>query len=346
MGWFEKQIEKRIREDNGSFSTAVSQIANAVHGGKQDHLSEGPKADDNAIAQVLRFFHLKLPELPDDVSDFQGRLELAMHSHGIMQREVRLTPKWYRDCFGVMIGFRKDDGSPVALLPGAYSGYRYYDREKGRTVRLDSRNQNLFQENAIVFYRPLPMKKLNVSELVKYIAGLLHPADYFSVFVLCLCGTLISMVMPELKNILINRVIGSGEPRLLVAIVVFMFSVACVTALLLGAKFIINARFYAKLSVNLQSALMARLLCMPASFFRKYKSGELANYINSLNDSCVDFVCGAFSWGLALLLALLYIVRMRHYTPTLVLPTLGIHILIVLYAVISAPVQKDRKSVV
>ena len=69
-----------------------------------------------------------------------------------------------------MIGVRKADGAVVSLLPAGISGYTYFDEEKGKRVRINSGNQELFEEDAIAFYTSFPLKRMTIKDLVLHIA--------------------------------------------------------------------------------------------------------------------------------------------------------------------------------
>ena len=56
---------------------------------------------------------------------------------------------------GAMLGIRKSDGMVVALIPTGFSGYSYRDMETGKLVKINGKNQDLFEEGAIAFYKPL-----------------------------------------------------------------------------------------------------------------------------------------------------------------------------------------------
>ena len=58
------------------------------------------------------------------------------------------------------------------------------------------------------------------------------------------------------------------------------------------------SRINIKLNLNVQAAVMMRVLSLPASFFKEYSSGELNQYLNYMNSLCNQLVETIFSTGI------------------------------------------------
>ena len=169
MGWFDEQIRLRKQSDQEIFEDSIFRMASSVVG----HRGAGALNDQRVVAkaaidEVMKFYRFKPAEVPDDVVELDEQLEYCLRPHGIMRREVRLEKNWYKDAFGPMLGFRRTDGLPVALLPRPFGGYWFHDPDSGEKVRLDRRTAETFDENAICFYLPLPQKKLGIADLIAY----------------------------------------------------------------------------------------------------------------------------------------------------------------------------------
>ena len=84
---------------------------------------------------------------------------------------------------------------------GAYSrglsGYTYFDPETGRRKRIDRKNQHLFGEEAIVFYKPFPLKKLSLSALAGYIVRTLSASDYVMIALATLAAVTAGDALPD-----------------------------------------------------------------------------------------------------------------------------------------------------
>lgn len=340
MGWFDEQIKQRKQNDQDVFADAFINIAGAVIGSRlSSALNDERQQMKNAFDEILRFYHINTKEIPDNITDRNEQLEYLLRPHGIMRRTVTLSKGWYKDAIGAMLGIRKSDGMVVALIPTGFSGYRYRDMETGKHVKINGKNQELFEEEAIAFYKPLPLKELGISDLMRYILGTLSPADFVMTGASALAVTLIGMLSPKLNNLLFSRVIEDGSTQILLAITVFMICVTLSSLLINGVKSLIIARINTKMSISVQAAVMSRLMSLPAGFFKNYSSGELSARAQCSNSLCEMLVSVALTTGLTSVFSLVYISQIFVYAPALVIPSLFIMLATVAFTVISALVQ-------
>ena len=209
----------------------------------------------------------------------------------------------------------------------------------GKRVKINQKNEGLFEEEAIAFYKPLPQKKLGIPDLIRFILGTLSTADFALIGASTLAITLIGMISPKLNNLLFSTVIENESYRLLFSITIFMICVTISSLLINGVKSLIMARINTKMNISVQAATMSRVMSLPAEFFKNYGSGELsarAQYINSL---CNMLVSTILSTGLTSVFSLAYISQIFVYAPALVVPSLIITIATVTFSVISAFAQ-------
>ena len=92
-------------------------------------------------------------------------------------RDVLLEEGWQNDAFGPMLGYMKDTGATVALLPGMIMGYEFKDPETGKMTRVTRKNASRFARDALCFYQPLPMKKLGIPDLLIYMKNSISKGD-------------------------------------------------------------------------------------------------------------------------------------------------------------------------
>jgi len=340
MGWFDEQIKQRKQSDNDVFADSFVNIAGAVMGNRVTAaLNDSRTLTKNAFDEILKYYHVKTREIPDSIKDKNEQLEYLLRPHGIMRRTVTLPAGWYKDAVGAMLGVRKSDRTVTALIPTGLSGYSFFDPETGKRVKINRKNQDLFEEDAIAFYKPLPLKKLGIPDLLRYIAETLSVSDFVLIGAATLAISLIGMLSPKLNSILFSNVIDSGSMRILFAVTVFMICVSLSSMLIGAVKQLIMARINTKMSISVQAAAMSRVLSLPAVFFKKYSSGELsarAQYINSL---CSMLVSMVLSTGLTSVFSLIYISQIFVYAPALVVPSLIITLVTVAFSVLSTFVQ-------
>lgn len=340
MGWFDEQIKERKKSDRDALEETFVGISDAVTGARVSAAiaDEKGKAKD-AIDEILRYYRVKTRTVPDAIKDANEQLEYLMRPYGIMRRNVRLEKGWYKEAFGAMLGVRKSDGTVVAFIPSGLSGYSYFDAEKGKRVRVSRKTEGLFESEAIAFYKPFPLKKISAPALLKYIAGILSPADYILAAVSVLVVTLVGMFTPKLNQLLFGLVAGSGDIRLLSSIAVFMACVTVSAILCGGVKEIIMTRISVKLNVTVQAASMARIMSLPAEFFKDYSSGELSTRAQYLNLLCTMLVDSVLSAGLTSLFSLIYISQIVAFVPALAAPAAIVIAVTLLFSVISTLVQ-------
>ena len=340
MGWFDEQIKQRKQNDQDVFTDAFINIAGAVMGSHVSAaLNDERQQTKNAFDEILRFYHINTKDIPDNITDRNEQLEYLLRPHGITRRRVMLSKGWYKDAIGAMLGIRKSDGMVVALIPAGFSGYRYRDMETGKQVKINGKNQELFEEEAIAFYKPLPLKELGISDLMRYILGTLSPADFVMTGASALAVTLIGMLSPKLNNLLFSRVIEDGSTQVLLAITVFMICVTLSSLLINGVKSLIIARINTKMGISVQAAIMSRLMSLPAGFFKNYSSGELSARAQCINSLCQMLASAVLTTGLTSVFSLVYISQIFVYAPALVIPSLFIMLATVVFTVISALVQ-------
>lgn len=340
MGWFDEQIRQRKQNDDDVFADSFVNMAAAVLGSKvTGSLSDGSAAAKSAIDEILKYYHVKSREVPDNIKDTNEQLEYLMRPYGIMRRTVRLEKGWYRDAVGAMLGVMKESGRVVALIPAGFSGYCYIDPDSGKKIKINRRNQRLFDSEAIAFYKPFPLKKIGLGSVAKYIAETLSAADFALIALATLALSLIGMLSPKLNNILFAAVLPSGSVRLLLSIAVFTVSVSVSSLLISATKEMITARINTKMSVSVQAAAMMRIMSLPADFFKEYGSGDLSSRAAHISSLCNMLVSAVLTTGLTSAFSLIYISQIFIYAPVLVVPAIAVILATVAFSLISSFAQ-------
>ena len=324
MGWFDEQIRQRKLNDDCLFEEAFADIAGAVTGKRvYSALNDFQKSKD-AIEEILKFYHVRASELPENIEDINEQLEYLLRPHGIMRRTVILDKGWYKDAIGAMLAVRKSDGLPVALIPAGMAGYTYYDADSGRYIKINGRNESLFEEEAIAFYSSFPLRKLGIADLMRYIIHTLSISDFVMVGIATLAVTLIGLLTPKLTNLMFSDVLESGSVRVLISLAVFMVCVSASSIIAGGIKTLLLARVSTKTDLAVQAASMMRVLSLPADFFKDYSAGELSSRAQHINSLCSMLVSTVLSTGLTSVFSLVYISQIFKYAPMLVVPALTV----------------------
>ncbi len=347
MGWFDEQIRQRKESDQEVFEDSIFRMASVVLG-KQGTgiLNDERIITKAAIDDILKYYHYKPAEIPESVSDPEEQLEYCLRPRGLMRRNIKLEEGWYKDAYGPVLAFRKTDGIPVALLPKPFTGYWYKDPDSGEKKNLNKENAANFDADAICFYRPLPLKKLGIPDLIIFLKNCLNTGDYVLLVVLTLLVTLVGMVNPSITKALTGFVRESKSISLLIGTAVFLLSAIISSQLINTVRSLMMNRIEIKTSLSVEAAMMMRVMNLPANFFRDYSSGELSSRFGAVNSLCELLLGNVFSTGLTSLVSLLYVTQIFRFAPALVVPAIAVILASVFFSIISALTQvKISKSV-
>ena len=323
MSWFDDQIRLRKQKDQELFEDSIFRMASVVLGQSgAGSLNDERIVTKAAIDEILKFYHIRPEEIPDSIQETDEQLEYSLRPHGIMRRNVRLEGDWYRSAFGPMLAFYGEEGLPVALLPKPFSGYSFLDPVSGERKSVDKKNAAQIHEEAICFYRPLPLKKIGIPDLLKYMKDCLSAGDVLLLAGLTLLVTLVGMLMPRITHALTGVVLESGSRSLLAGAAVFTVCTLVSMQLITSVRELMMNRLEIKTSLAVEAAVMMRVMNLPASFFRNYSSGELSNRFGAVNRLCSLLLGGVFSLGLSSLASLLYITEIFQFAPGLALPAI------------------------
>lgn len=339
MGWFDDQIRSRKQNDRQDFDKSFMKIAAAVTGDKSAINNTDDAMVQSAVNDIMRYYHIPPREIPSKIRTIEDQLEYVLHPSGVMYRRVELKKGWHKDAYGAMLGFRKSDNAPVALMPFGLTHYRFFDPAKNSYAVINSKNEDEFDVDAYAFYRPFPLKKLGIIDLLKFIVGVLEPADYVLVTLAALVVTLVGMLTPRINLFLFSEVIEAKDISLLVSTGIFMLFASIGSMMFSSARSLIHTRIDTKMSISVEAATMMRILSLPAGFFKDYGSGELSSRSSYVNSLCNTLVSVILNTGLSSIFSLLYITQIFEYAPGLVVPSITITLVTVTFTVVSSLLQ-------
>ncbi|MBO4373837.1 MAG: ATP-binding cassette domain-containing protein [Lachnospiraceae bacterium] len=347
MGWFDEQIRLRKISDEEAFTESFINIAGSVMGSKVSMLLfDERQVIKNAIDEILKYYHVKSSEIPAEITELTAQLDYVLRPHGIMYRSVTLSGKWYANAIGAMLGKRKSDGSPVAFIPDKVKGYVFLNTQTGRYEKVSSSNRDLFEAEAVTFYKPFPQTKLRLKDLVLYMIGCITPSDVAYAVILTAVATVIGMLVPKINSIIFSNVVTSGSVSILMGITVLLICTGLSMILFSAAKTLCMTRINTRMSVYVESATMMRILSLPANFFRDFGAGELASKMGYMESICSMLISTVMSTALTSVFSLIYIFQIFRFAPALVAPALLIILTTILVSFITTLVQMkiSRKS--
>ncbi len=340
MGWFEKQIKQRSDLDQQLFEDSFFRVAGVILGERTaTQISDDRIITKQAIDDILKYYHFKPVEIPKNLKEHEEQLDYCLRPHGLMKRQILLEDNWFQDAYGSVLAYTKENKEPVALLPDRFSGYYFIDRKTNKKVKIMQETAKLFEREAYCFYKPLPQRKIGIPDLLLYMKNCITMSDSVLIVLSILAVTGIGMLMPRITRALTGPVASNGNAGMLIGIAVCMLCTAISTQLLTSVKGMLNSRIQMKTSVGIQSAMMMRIMALPANFFRKYSAGELTSRSSSVNQLCELLLGMVVGTGLSSLASLLYITQIFSFAPVLVVPSLIIILTTVLFSTISSVVQ-------
>lgn len=339
MGWFNDQIHDRKLNDQELFEDSLFSMASVVLGRRgAGALGDERVVTKAAIDDILKYFGCKPVEVPESVTEPDEQLEYCLRPHGLMCRTVSLTEGWQKDAFGPMLACRGEEKRPTVLLPGQMGGYCFKD-EGGRRVPVTRKQAGAFWGKAICFYRPLPLRRIGISDLFAFLGSCLCVGDYLLLAGLTLLVVLVGMLTPNLTRLLTGFVLESGNTALLWETFAFLVCVLISSQLVQSVRAVAMNRLEIKTSMAVQSAMMMRLMSLPAPFFKRYSSGELSSRSKAVDSLCSLLMGTVFSTGLMSVCSLLYITQIVHFAPGLVVPALTVILATVALTLLTSLVQ-------
>ncbi|WP_329599527.1 NHLP bacteriocin export ABC transporter permease/ATPase subunit [Streptomyces pseudovenezuelae] len=190
-------------------------------------------------------------------------------------RSVRLDGRWWRDNIGPLVGHRALSGAPVALL-WRRGGYVAVHPATGRETPIEKDNAEEFEPRAVMFYRPLPDRKLSPVGLLRFSMR----GTGGDVTNLLLSG-LVTVAIGALVPIATGKVLGEFVPKAQTALIVQVCLAVMVSGVVTAAFMLLQnltmLRLEGRIEATLQPAVWDRLLRLPTKFFTERSTGELAS---------------------------------------------------------------------
>lgn len=198
---------------------------------------------------------------------------------GVFFRQITLTGEWWKHTTGRLLAFTIEDDIPIVLMPG-FSSYTFINPNTGRREQV---NPQILKREAFCLTQPLPAGQLKLSDLGRFAWQSLGRADLLAIFIACVSVVLLTMFTPYVTKIVFSEVVPSGSSSQLLPVAVLLFSAAFGLAMLHITRSLVAFRVKDKVEYTLQTALMTRMLHLPAAFFRNWQAADLSSRVLSLS---------------------------------------------------------------
>lgn len=230
-----------------------------------------------------------------------------------------------------------EDGKAVALIP-TIAGYRYFCPSDG-TSGLALRKVLLhLRKDCYIFCRPIVEKNSIIGTFIANVMKSLTLGDVVKLLGATGITTLLGMVIPTVSNRIYKSYINeAGHNAMLFgwSLVIYL-TVIIARSVISLIKTLILSQTKLRISMEMQSAVMAKVMHLPHSFFQQTSSGKLSSRINScsrLSDIILDIFMDVL---LNLSFSAAYLVEMRYMSPILFIPALIFIALKILVSLISS----------
>ena len=264
---------------------------------------------------------------------------------GIMWREIQLKEGWYNDACGVMLG-SFTDGRPVAFLPGSNKGYYYKDPGTGRRIQITRKNAALFREEATLYYRSLPLRRIGRKDILHFIKQSVSVREILLLVMATLIVVLLGMATPAMTSLLLSQVTEAKDVQLLTVIFVVLIIVTAATFLVTSMKQLILVKISTKVAIPLQAAFMMRVLSAPAGNLKYFSAGDLGSKIGSMYNNLKMLLNMFLSMMLTAACSFVCFIQMFQFAPgaagIAIAITAGMVVLYIRVILMQADVSTDR----
>ena len=342
MGWFDEQIKERLASDQEILEDSFLRLAGVVLDEKAaQRLQDERLIAKEALDSILKYYHEKPVEFPEKVKNIGDQLDSVLRPTGLMIRDVELTEGWHLDAYGPMLGFFRESGNAVALIPNPLGAYWFSDPASGKMTVVTKKNAGLFETEAFCFYQSLPMKPLGIPDLILYMKKSISNSDFLQIAAATLVVTLVGTIEPKVYSLVTGKILMNKQASVLIGMMVFLVSAAFASQMLSMVRSLLMERINTKTSLAVEASVMMRILSLPVNFFRKFSSGELSSRAQSVNSLCTMLLDNFMSVGLTSLMSLIYIMQIFDFARVLVVPSIIIILSTVIIGIVASLMQID-----
>ena len=268
------------------------------------------QAQDILRSMIDRKLWKQMQSTVDLPADFE-QIEMLLEQYNIFFREITLSENWWTRCTGYMLGFMADDNTPVLLVPG-FTDYTFKYPKTGKMMSA-SKSADLLKNEAVIACQPLSEDKLTVKGLMHYAMYSLCKYDFVYSLLACVAVILLTMFTPYVCKLIFSEVIPSGDASQIVPIATLLFSAAVGLTMVQVARNLVVMRIKDKVEYALQTAMMSRLLLLPATFIKEYTPGDLSNRLLSLSSVSSRLTASFLSTMLTFLFSVIMFIQFFIY---------------------------------
>ena len=333
MAGFDEQIRQRNKYDDIHLKKSYQNLASVVDRTYAGVDSMRLDSNNNtSLYEVCRYYGLEDLDLPSDMTDINEKMDYLLESRGVMRRRVTLKGKWWTNMSGPCL-CQKKDGGTVALFQNMWGHYYWHEQEGNRNIRITRDTAALLEDEAVCFYRPLPQRRLNAWDIAGYIKSCFETKDIMTIIVISLLITVIGLITPAVNIMIFSDIVPAGADLRLLSLACLLVSVALCVSALNVIRDVYRERITERIENSLSAAAFARVLTLPADFFKEHGSGDLANRVMAV-EQLGEVICDTIlNSGITALFSIIYIFQIFNLSDDMLGAALTALILQLLVAV-------------
>jgi len=334
------RLQAKQAAEGGAIQGALVQLASVVES------EMGPRdLGDVAAVPLLAACRLVGSALginirsPRNLGEPSAAEPLAIaRASGVRTRRVVLAGDWWRGDHGPLLAFASADNRPLALMPVTRSRYVAVDPATQQRTAVTAETAGRLKSHAYVFYPPFPGGRISVRDLVRFsLAGTAR--DWISVLVLGLACGLIGLLAPLATGLIFGRLVPFAQSGQLLVVVMALTASIVASVLFEYAQGIAVLRLETRMHSAVEAGLWDRLLNLPASFFRQFAAGDLADRAMGVGRIRQVLTQAAMSTVLSFVFSLVSFALLLAFDVGLAMLAIGLFLLIIGVTALAAWVQ-------
>lgn len=274
----------------------------------------------SAVLHILDYFGVTAERLYG-LHSIPSLLDTMLDPLGMMYDYAEDTKEACKMRSDFILAFR-EDGKSVAIMPTAV-GYRYFcpsDSTKGYATKAFI---NTLKDGCYIFRRPLTVRSTVLKTFIYNVLHTLRIRDVLRLLIATGLTTLLGLAIPAVSRYIYKTYIPETHSRngFILALVIYL-SVILIRSLISMIKTYLLSTTKIRVSTEMQSSVMAKILHLPYAYFQDTSSGKISRRINSctrLSNTVLDISMDVI---LNLTFSVAYLVQMHSLASILFIPAL------------------------
>lgn len=330
----EKRIQEKIEDEKNSLKSSILRLSSILRVKREKELITEVTPDPllSACKIIGKYLKLDFVPYPDSKKGIKSKDPLGdiLRASRIRARKVVLKDNWWHQDIGPVLAFKKEDKSPVALVPASSKNLILCDPVSEARTKVTEEAAESLDGFGYTFFPPFPERPLSLKDLLSL--GLRRTGkDFIMVAVMGVLAALLGLLIPIATGIIFNTIIPEAASGQLFQIALILIACAVASAVFGITQAIAMLRIEGKADFSMQAALWDRVLMLPPPFFRNYTAGDLA--VRSLGVNAIrQILSGAAVQSiLGGIFSVFYLALLFHYHRKLALIAAAIGLFTVIF---------------